>query len=81
MANLETVKREDPTKTANVDWAISGLLSGLRPPPDLTISEWAQAERILPKTSSSESGGWDNDRTPYLVEIMDCLSPQHPCLS
>lgn len=79
MVDLETVKREDPTKTANVDWAISGLLSGLRPPPDLTISEWTQAERVLPKTSSSESGGWDNDRTPYLIEIMDCLSPQHPC--
>lgn len=69
----------DPTQTLNVDWAISGFLSGLRPPPDLTISQWAEEERVLPKTSSSESGNWSNERTPYLVEIMDCLSPQHPC--
>lgn len=75
----ETEERENITRTANVDWALSGFLSGLRPPPDLTISEWSQLERTLPKTSSSESGGWDNDRTPYLIEIMDCLSPQHPC--
>lgn len=62
----------------NVEWALYGLLCGLRPPPDLTVSQWAQDERVLPKTSSSESGGWENDRTPYLEEIMDCMSPQHP---
>ena len=68
----------DPITGANVDWALSGFLSGLRPPPDLTISQWAELERQLPQTSSSESGNWRNERTPYLEEIMDCLSPQHP---
>ena len=70
---------DDPTKAQNVDHCLSGFLSGLTPPPDLTVSQWAEQERILPQTSSSESGRWSNERTPYLVEIMDCLSPHHPC--
>ena len=74
----EAATIEDPTIGVNAEWALSGFLAGLRPPPDVTISEWAEEERSLPKTSSSESGQWSNDRTPYLVEIMDTLSPQHP---
>lgn len=48
---------------------------GLRPEPELTVSEWAEANRILVQSSSAEPGRWRNDRTPYLVEIMDSLSP------
>lgn len=38
------------------------------------MSEWAQAHRKLPP-HSAEPGQWRNERTPYLREIMDCLSP------
>lgn len=68
----------DPITGDNLEKALGGFLAGLRPPPDLTISQYAEERRILPGTSSSESGPWRNSRTPYLVEIMDCLSPQHP---
>lgn len=44
----------------------------------LTVSEWADEYRILPKTGSSESGKWRTDRTPYLREIMDELSASSP---
>jgi len=71
-------ERLDPLTHDNVDWALSGLLVGLRPPPDMTISQWADAERILPGNSSSERGNWNTSRTPYLEEIMDELSPQSP---
>ncbi len=47
---------------------------GLRPDAPLTVSEWADAYRRLPKKSSAEPGPWRTDRTPYLREIMDCLS-------
>lgn len=51
---------------------------GYTPPPRLSVSEWAEKHRILSGKSTSESGPWRNDRTPYLVEIMDRLSPHDP---
>lgn len=50
----------------------------LEPDPDLSISEWAGQYRYLSTKASSEPGLWKNERTPYLKEIMDCLSPSHP---
>ena len=47
---------------------------GLKPDPDLTVSQWADANRMLSSKSSSEAGLWRTDRTPYLEEIMDCMS-------
>lgn len=48
---------------------------GLTPDPLLTVSEWSDQYRVLSSKSSSEPGRWRTDRTPYLKEIMDCLSP------
>jgi phage terminase large subunit GpA-like protein len=47
---------------------------GIRPDAVLTVSEWADAHRRLPKKSSAEPGPWRTSRTPYLREIMDCFS-------
>jgi phage terminase large subunit GpA-like protein len=47
---------------------------GIRPDALLTVSEWADAHRRLPKKSSAEPGQWRTSRTPYLREIMDCFS-------
>jgi phage terminase large subunit GpA-like protein len=43
--------------------------------PVLEVSDWADEHRILSKASSAEPGRWSTERTPYLREIMDCLSP------
>ncbi len=51
-----------------------GLAAGLRPPTLLTVSEWADAHRVLPQRASAEPGRWRTSRTPYLQEIMDNLS-------
>ena len=46
----------------------------MRPPADITVSQWADAQRILSGKASSEPGPWRTDRTPYLRQIMDDLS-------
>lgn len=48
----------------------------IKPPPELTIDQWADKYRILPKTASAEHGRWRTDRFPFLREIMRELSPQ-----
>lgn len=48
----------------------------LRPDPVLSVSEWSDRHRFLPSAASAEPGPWRTERTPYLKEIMDCLSPQ-----
>src|SRR5215469_15389996 len=52
--------------------------AGVRPDPLLTISQWADKYRKLSQRASAEPGPWRTDRTPYLREIMDCLSPTSP---
>lgn len=45
---------------------------------NLTVSEWADANRILSGEGSAEKGRWQTSRTPYLREIMDSLSEDSP---
>lgn len=54
------------------------FLAGLRPDPLQTVDEWADAHVQLP-SYVAESGQWRTARTPFLKEIMACLSPSHPC--
>jgi phage terminase large subunit GpA-like protein len=51
---------------------------GLTPDPLLTVSDWADQYRVLSGKSASEPGRWRTSRTPYLKDIMDCLSPTSP---
>ncbi len=41
------------------------------PPPDLTVSEWAEQYRVLPDSSGARGGRWRNETAPYLRGIMD----------
>lgn len=54
------------------------FVAGLQPEPDLTVSQWADEFRVLPQKAAAEPGRWRTDRTPYLREVMDCLSPHSP---
>jgi phage terminase large subunit GpA-like protein len=47
----------------------------LKPDPELFVSECADEVRVLLKTASSDSERWKTERTPYLREIMNCISP------
>lgn len=72
MGNLQAIK-------LGADAFSSGWRAGWEPDPDYTVSEWADAHRILSKKGAAEEGPWRTSRTPYLREIMDALSPQDPC--
>lgn len=55
----------------------AGFAEGIKPTAALTVSEWAAKYRYLTGKEGNEPGPWDNARTPYLREIMDCLSANH----
>ena len=49
---------------------IMPALEVLRPRERLTVSQWAEKNRVLPD-GNAIPGPWRNSVTPYLVEIMD----------
>ena len=51
---------------------------GLMPADPMTVDQWADRHRILSTKGSAEPGPWRTDRTPYLREPMQCLSPSSP---
>lgn len=61
-----------------IDAIAEAWREGLTPDPLLSVSEWADQYRFLSGKSASEPGRWRTSRTPYLKEIMDCLSPTSP---
>lgn len=52
----------------------SAIKDGLKPEPLLTVSEWADKNRVLNSASAAEAGLYRTSRTPFLKEIMDKLS-------
>lgn len=52
--------------------------AGLRPDPATTVAEWADSSRILSPEGNAAPGPYRTDRTPYMREIMDALSPSSP---
>ncbi|HUG36664.1 MAG TPA: phage terminase large subunit family protein [Candidatus Limnocylindrales bacterium] len=64
--------------TAGLATLRRAFAEGLRPEPDHTVSSWADSHRTLSTKESPEPGPWRTERTPYLAEIMDVLSPSSP---
>jgi phage terminase large subunit GpA-like protein len=50
------------------------LAKVIAPPPDLTVSEWADKYRKLSPEASAEPGQWRTDRAPYQREILDTVT-------
>lgn len=50
------------------------LIKSFQTPPDMSVSDWADAYRMLSPESSAEPGKWRTDRAPYQKEIMDAVS-------
>jgi phage terminase large subunit GpA-like protein len=49
------------------------IRNALRPPPDYTISQWADKYRIIASSTSAQGGQWCTDTAPYSRMIMDCI--------
>lgn len=52
----------------------SDIIKILAPPPNLTVSEWADKFRKLSPESSAEPGQWNTNRAPYQREILDAVN-------
>jgi phage terminase large subunit GpA-like protein len=53
---------------------VQRALAVLKPPPDLTISDWADQNRRLSSEASAEPGQWRTSRAEYQRGIMDAIS-------
>lgn len=54
--------------------AIAKAIAAMKPPENLTVTEWADKKRRLSPESSAEPGPWRTYRTPYLKEPMDAFT-------
>lgn len=57
----------------NADPLIPLWSEAFTPPPVLTVSEWADANRILPQSSAAVGAHWRTSHVPYLRGIMDAV--------
>ena len=53
---------------------VAKVMAGMRPPENLTVTEWAEKRRRLSTESSAEPGPWRTTRTPYLREPMNAFT-------
>jgi len=53
---------------------VKKALATLRPPPELTISDWADTNRRLSSEASAEPGQWRTSRAEYQRGIMEAIS-------
>ena len=65
--------RAQQTKRLNVSLQ-SAVRRSLKPPPKLSVSEWADSFRKLSPESSAEVGAWHTSRAEYQREILDAVS-------
>lgn len=50
------------------------IFKALKPPPEMTLSEWADRFVRLPAGTSAEPGRWKTSKVPYQREIMDAIT-------
>lgn len=74
---MTTPRGKRPAKKAPAqqkDTGVVGAWAGAAtPPPELTVSEWAEATRVLPESSAARGARWRNASAPYLVGVMDAM--------
>lgn len=58
----------ESTETLIPDWS-----EGFTPPPVQTVTEWADARRMLPKKSAAKGARWRTSTVPYMAGIMNAI--------
>lgn len=74
LKKAEAERQASRRGAARLNRAMRKALSGMTPPDDLTVSQWAEAKRRLSAESAAEPGPWRTERTPYLREPMDAFT-------
>lgn len=70
---MKTPIKPKPKNSAEAEYA-SGALMLFRPPPLLSVAEWAEKFRVLSRGATSEPGRYRCDRVPYQRGIMDAFT-------
>lgn len=55
----------------------AAAIRSARPPPNITVDEWADRRRYLSPEASAEHGPWSNSRSPHLILPMMYCSPNN----
>jgi phage terminase large subunit GpA-like protein len=61
-------------REAKLNICLSKILNAMKPPDNITVSQWADKNRRLTSETSAEAGRWRTSRTPYMMEVMDCFT-------
>jgi phage terminase large subunit GpA-like protein len=56
----------------------STCLAGLMPDPIISVAEWAEEHRMLPTKTTAIGGHYRIEKTPWVREILEKLSPDDP---
>lgn len=67
---MKKKKRKINKNTFNL---LSTIFEGLKPPPPITITEWADEYRRLSPEAAAEPGRWKTSKAPYQKEIMNAI--------
>ena len=71
--SVELKRKRIQIRKYNTSPYIKEAMRQLKPPEDLSVSEWADKYRMLDSKTSAMPGPWRNDKTPYLKDVMDEL--------
>lgn len=71
----DAAKRRNP-RAPYKPWVMA-CLKVLKPPENLTVSQWADKYRVLSNKDSASPGRWRTSRTPYLKTPMDAFNDLH----
>jgi phage terminase large subunit GpA-like protein len=75
MVSTISVEQREKREQLEIERELTAAIIGvLRPPSELSLSEWADSFRILSSESSAEQGAWVTAKAPYEKDIMDAIS-------
>lgn len=72
----ELVGRSNSSKQT-LDKIIAMAMQTFKPPEKLTVSQWADKNRILSADETDKPGPWETANVPYLKKIMDSFNDEH----
>ena len=72
-----TKKRKTVEVAPEVKELFARVLLKLKPPPKLTVSEWADKYRRMSPEASAGTGRWHTDNAPYQRAVMDAIGDPH----